>query len=112
MRSDCKTIVDLLKNDGEFYNHELARLKLAAQRFPNGVTFEHIYGHTGHPGNEAADQLAGEATRGRGRSRSMSVNRSRSRSRSRSRNGRGAPNSTVVVGHKKDPSFIIPPKFR
>jgi hypothetical protein len=99
--------VDRLKaNNGfidEEYDREFARLKLTAQRFPNGVIFEHIYGHNGHPGNEQADRLAGEAT-GRGRSRSVSVNR-RGRSRSNSRNGRGAPNSTVFVGPKKV-SFI------
>jgi hypothetical protein len=83
LRSDCKAIIDALQR-GSFsdprYILELVRIRLAAERFPQGVRFEHVYGHNGHPRNDEADRLATEATKGsRGRARSMSVNRRRSR---------------------------------
>jgi len=113
LRSDCKAIVDSLRS-GRFndnrYTEQLIKLRMAAERFPNGVQFEHIYGHNGHPGNEMADRLATQATENSNRrGRSMSMNRQRSRSRSASRTGRGHPNSTVIVRPKAiDASLAIP----
>lgn len=63
LRSDCLAIIHGLKRGGKFpddtYNAEILRLQLAAQRFPKGVQFEHVFGHNGHQGNEEADRLAG-----------------------------------------------------
>ncbi|KAI1723518.1 RNase H domain-containing protein [Ditylenchus destructor] len=68
---------------------ELHRLRSIAQSFPRGVFFEHVYGHSGNHGNEAADELARISTmRGRSRSHARSQFRSRSMSAASGRRNR------------------------
>ncbi|KAI1723077.1 RNase H domain-containing protein [Ditylenchus destructor] len=71
-------------------SRELRRLRSIAQSFPRGVFFEHVYGHSGNHGNEAADELARISTqrgrsRSRFRSRSMSAAMGRQNRRSQER---------------------------
>lgn len=75
LRTDCYQIIDAMQHEphGPFAE-QFQELKNLALSFPKGVQFEHVYGHTGDYGNEAADKLAYEA---------VSQRRHRSRSRSR-----------------------------
>ncbi|KAI6172510.1 hypothetical protein M3Y98_00981100 [Aphelenchoides besseyi] len=72
IRTDCMVVIDGLRNGHNgILAFALTRLRLVAQRFPHGVTFQHVYGHNGHPGNDQADELARMACFGN-RARSIS----------------------------------------
>ncbi|KAI6197532.1 hypothetical protein M3Y94_01235500 [Aphelenchoides besseyi] len=127
IRTDCMAVIDgLRKGHNGILTSALTRLRLVAQRFPHGVTFQHVYGHNNHPGNDNADELSRigcfgnrarsvsptaqvEGQRGRSRSKVPARNRSQSRNRSRSREGRGMPNATYTVEHKDETIREIPP---
>ncbi|KAK0406622.1 hypothetical protein QR680_018696 [Steinernema hermaphroditum] len=88
IRTDYLSTVDAMQKESNPYHRfgaEYAQLYKTARLFPNGVEFEHVYGHNGEPGNEEVDRMANSAAWGGEQQRSRSVDASRSRARSRSR---------------------------
>ncbi|KHN72612.1 hypothetical protein Tcan_17983 [Toxocara canis] len=55
------------------FHEDYEVLKDEARKFPKGVEFEHVFGHEGEPGNEAANELARQATAPARAMRSVSV---------------------------------------
>ncbi|CAD5224798.1 unnamed protein product [Bursaphelenchus xylophilus] len=120
IRTDYKPLIDILiSRRPATYSTEIAEVRRLAESFPNGVTFQHIYGHNGHAAQERADELARLATVGqrrarsaspfgapqaqnqdRSRSRSRERSRSRSRQRSLSRQGRKGAGVEIYIPHR------------
>ncbi|CAD5210035.1 unnamed protein product [Bursaphelenchus okinawaensis] len=131
IRTDYKPLIDILiSRRPAAYATEIAEVRRLAESFPLGVSFQHIYGHNGHPAQEKADELAristmnhrrarsasplpdntgvrgsqSDASRSRSQNRSRSGSRSRNRSRSRqrsvSREGRKGAGVEVYVPHR------------
>ncbi|CAG9539861.1 unnamed protein product [Cercopithifilaria johnstoni] len=97
LRTDFLPLIYAMNKDGfnGRFHTEYSKLKQLASRFPNGVQFEHVFGHEGEHGNEEANNLARRATMDARLARSLSappfrnVSRNREfliRRRSRSRN--------------------------
>uniref|UniRef100_A0A915A1R5 RNase H type-1 domain-containing protein n=2 Tax=Parascaris univalens TaxID=6257 RepID=A0A915A1R5_PARUN len=108
LRTDFLPLVSAMRSSGYCgrFHDDYAILKEEAKRFPKGVEFEHVFGHEGEPGNEAANELARLATAPARATRSYSVppscrfrtqdtSRRRSQRRSRSRSTNGRPRSRV-----------------
>ncbi|VDK71581.1 unnamed protein product [Litomosoides sigmodontis] len=120
LRTDFLPLICAMNNDGfngRFHN-EYFQLKQLASKFPNGVQFEHVFGHEGEHGNEEANNLARQATMNarlaRSRSappfRPVSVDRRRSRSHSRSKNRKRFRRNNSSH-HYRSRSAYIPGKY-
>ncbi|VDN04629.1 unnamed protein product [Thelazia callipaeda] len=64
LRTDFLPLIYAMNNDGfnGRFHDEYLDLKQLASEFPNGVQFEHVFGHEGEQGNEEANKLARQAT--------------------------------------------------
>uniref|UniRef100_A0A0R3S1E5 ribonuclease H n=1 Tax=Elaeophora elaphi TaxID=1147741 RepID=A0A0R3S1E5_9BILA len=125
LRTDFLPLIHAMNNDGfnGRFHEEYYKLKQLASKFPNGVQFEHVFGHEGEHGNEEANDLARRATMDARLARSRSAPpfrdasrdyefpiRRRSRSRSRSRNSRYS-RRTNSIHHRRSRSAYIPGKY-
>uniref|UniRef100_A0A915Q097 ribonuclease H n=1 Tax=Setaria digitata TaxID=48799 RepID=A0A915Q097_9BILA len=127
LRTDFLPLIYAMNNDGfnGRFHKEYLKLKQLASKFPNGVQFEHVFGHEGEHGNEEANNLARQATIDArlARSRSASPFRgvpydyefpkrphSRSRSRSHSRNVKYSRRVNSIK-HRRSRSAYIPGKY-
>ncbi|VDM19964.1 unnamed protein product [Wuchereria bancrofti] len=125
LRTDFLPLIYAMNNDGYNgrFHEEYFKLKRLARKFPNGVQFEHVFGHEGEHGNEQANNLARRATMAARLARSRSAppfhdilsynhrrSHSRSRSRSRSRNCRRSRRINSR-DHYRSRSAYIPGKY-
>ncbi|GMS80360.1 hypothetical protein PENTCL1PPCAC_2535, partial [Pristionchus entomophagus] len=62
IRTDYLGIIDAMV-DGNYgrFSELYSDLKRSVEKFPNGITFEHVIAHEGEDGNEEADRLARKA---------------------------------------------------